>query len=107
LHCRLIDCTYENRAKHITYILLFCLAGYSALYGVSYAYLLHHVANIFSAWLVIIYLASGGFSVQRFIRILETDDYHSNSNTKSGGGGGGNSGVSEQDTGKHHIKKKP
>ncbi|QGA19723.1 hypothetical protein EYB26_007415 [Talaromyces marneffei] len=93
-----------SRAKHITYILLFCLAGYSALYGVSYAYLLHHVANIFSAWLVIIYLASGGFSVQRFIRILETDDYHSNSNTKSGGG---NSFVSEKDTGKHHIKKKP
>jgi GPI inositol-deacylase len=102
-HC-LRKCTNKNRAKHITYILLFCLAGYSALYGVSYAYLLHHVANIFSAWLVTIYLASGGFSVQRFIRILETDDYHLNSNTKSGGG---NSGVSEKDMGKHHIKKKP
>jgi hypothetical protein len=102
-HHYLNECTNENRAKHITYTLLFCLAGYSALYGVSYAYLLHHVANIFSAWLVIIYLASGGFSVQRFIRILETDDYHHNSNTKSGGGNSS----AEKDTGKHHIKKKP
>lgn len=99
-----VECTNENSAKHITYILLFCLAGYSALYGVSYAYLLHHVANIFSAWLVIVYLASGGFSLQRFIRILETDDYHINSNTM---GGSGNSGISEKETGKHHIKKKP
>jgi hypothetical protein len=95
----------RNRAKHITYILLLCLAGYSAVYGVSYAYLLHHVANVFSAWLVVIYLVSGGFSVQRIIRILKTDDYHHNIiNIKSGGNSGS---VSEKDTGKHHIKKKP
>lgn len=95
----------NNRAKHITYILLLCLAGYSAVYGVSYAYLLHHVANIFSAWLVVIYLVSGGFSVQRFIRILESDDYSHNAvNIKNGVTGGG---LSEKDTGKHHIKKKP
>ncbi|KAL1964403.1 hypothetical protein VTN77DRAFT_6961 [Rasamsonia byssochlamydoides] len=80
-----------SRFKHVTYILLFFLAAYSAIYGVSYAYLLHHLANILAAWLVAIYLSSGGFSLRRLLRILEGDD--------------GASGGSEN--GGRHIKKKP
>lgn len=70
-----VDGTNNNRrVKHVTYMILFCLAGYSAVYGVTFAYLLHHVANIFSAWLVVLYLVSGGFSIRRIFRILEGED---------------------------------
>lgn len=82
--------TARYRFRHVTYILLFFLAAYSAIYGVSYAYLLHHLANILAAWLVVIYLSSGGFSLRRLLRILEGDD--------------GN-GVSESS--ERHGKKKP
>lgn len=75
--------------KHVTYTLLFCLAGFAAVYGVSYAYLLHHVANIFAAWLVGIYLVCGGISVRRLFRILE-----------------GEESTTSDDTG-HHVKKQP
>ncbi|EOD49819.1 putative gpi inositol-deacylase protein [Neofusicoccum parvum UCRNP2] len=47
-----------NRFRYFTNILLFGLAGYAAIYGVTYAYLLHHIANILCAWLVCIHLSS-------------------------------------------------
>ncbi|PLB42691.1 GPI inositol-deacylase [Aspergillus candidus] len=63
-----------SRLKHITSIILFSIAIYSAVYGVSYAYLLHYLANILSAWLVGVYLFSSGFSIRRIWRALEEDD---------------------------------
>ncbi|PLB46066.1 negative regulator of COPII vesicle formation [Aspergillus steynii IBT 23096] len=63
-----------SRLKHLTYMLFFSIAIYSAVYGVSYAYLLHHLANIFAAWLVGIYLFSSGFSIRRLWRVLEGDE---------------------------------
>jgi glycosylphosphatidylinositol deacylase len=89
LQRRRVPMLTRNRFKHVTYILLFSLAAYSAIYGVSYAYLLHHVANILAAWLVGIYLASGGFSFRRLWRILEGDD------------------GSVSDNSGRHMKKKP
>ncbi|KAH8705927.1 putative GPI maturation protein [Talaromyces proteolyticus] len=88
-----------SRVKHVTYTILFCLAGYSAVYGVSYAYLLHHVANIFSAWLVAIYLVSGGFSIRRIFRILQGNNGDENNISMTG--------LSDNTSGKHHVKKKP
>ena len=82
---------HEYRFKHLTSIILFSIAVYSAVYGVSYAYLLHHLSNIFSAWLVCIYLSSSGFSLRRLWRILEGDE-HSSSASEVGGS---------------HVKKKP
>ncbi|PWY90763.1 GPI inositol-deacylase [Aspergillus heteromorphus CBS 117.55] len=64
----------NSRLKNITSLLLFALAIYSAVYGVSYAYLLHHLTNIFAAWLVGVYLFSSGFSLRRLWRILEGSD---------------------------------
>lgn len=78
----------ENSFKHITSLLLFVIAVYSAVYGVSYAYLLHHLANILAAWLVGVYFFSSGFPVRRLWRILEGDDLSS-------------------DVGGSHVKKKP
>lgn len=76
--------------KHVTSMLFFSIAVYSAVYGVSYAYLLHHLANILSAWLMGIYFFSSGFSIRRLWRILEGDDF-----------------VSSSEPGGSHIKKKP
>ncbi|KAL4892476.1 PGAP1-domain-containing protein [Aspergillus ambiguus] len=67
-----------TRLKYITSSILFSIAIYAAVYGVSYAYLLHHLANIFAAWLVGIYLSSSGLSVRRLWRILEGDEGSSN-----------------------------
>lgn len=55
-------------------MLFFSIAIYSAVYGVSYAYLLHHLANILAAWLVGIYVFSSGFSIRRLWRALEGDE---------------------------------
>ncbi|EAW11964.1 GPI inositol-deacylase [Aspergillus clavatus NRRL 1] len=80
-----------TRLKHVTSMILFIMAIYSAVYGVSYAYLLHHLANFLAAWLVIIYFFSSGFSFRRLWRILEGDDV-GHSISELGGG---------------HQKKKP
>ncbi|KKK16283.1 hypothetical protein P175DRAFT_0504604 [Aspergillus ochraceoroseus IBT 24754] len=79
-----------TRLKHVTSVLYFCIATYSAVYGVSYAYLLHHLVNILAVWLVGIYLVRGGFSLRRFWRILEGEE--------------GAAGTSEPGG---HMKKKP
>jgi hypothetical protein len=68
-----------NSLRHITSILFFCIATYSTVYGVSYAYLLHHLVNILAGWLVSIYLFRSGFSLRRFWKIVEGEEGTSNS----------------------------
>ncbi|OJI81783.1 hypothetical protein ASPTUDRAFT_733556 [Aspergillus tubingensis CBS 134.48] len=80
----------SSRLKNVTSLILFALAIYSAVYGVSYGYLLHHLTNLFAAWLVGIYLFSSGFSPRRLWRILEGDDTNSSA-----------------EPGSSHMKKKP
>ncbi|THX83273.1 PGAP1-domain-containing protein [Aureobasidium pullulans] len=43
--------------KLVNNIMLFALALYAAIYGVSYAYVLHHLVNSVCAWLVIVHFA--------------------------------------------------
>lgn len=38
-----------------TNVLLFAIGSYAAVYGVTYAYVLHHLANILCAWLVVVH----------------------------------------------------
>ncbi|KAL6708035.1 GPI inositol deacylase [Coniothyrium glycines] len=38
-----------------TMFLLFNIAWYAAMYGVTYAYVLHHLANVLCAWLVVVH----------------------------------------------------
>jgi hypothetical protein len=40
------------KASLFTNMLLFAIGSYAAVYGVTYAYVLHHLANILCAWLV-------------------------------------------------------
>ena len=64
-----------TRFRHITGILFFTLAIYAGLYGVSYAYLLHDIANVIAAWLVIIQISSSGLSIDQLSKmILRGDD---------------------------------
>ncbi|KAH6629402.1 GPI inositol-deacylase-like protein [Boeremia exigua] len=45
----------QSRYSFFTNIFLFSIAAYAAVYGVTYAYVLHHLANILCAWLVAIH----------------------------------------------------
>lgn len=52
-----------NRLQYVTTALFIGTALYAGVYGVSYAYRLHHIVHIVSTWLVLIYLASGASSL--------------------------------------------
>ena len=60
-----------SRARHITNVLFFIFAVYAAVYGVTYAYALHHVANLVCAWLVAVHFSSSEVSLQDLSQILE------------------------------------
>ena len=72
----------ESRISLLTNILLFSIGAYAAVYGVTYAYVLHHLANILCAWLVAIHFEpSTRLSPKRGNIILE-DRSTSDSETK-------------------------
>ncbi|KAJ5099350.1 hypothetical protein N7532_006351 [Penicillium argentinense] len=77
-----------TRFKHVTSMIFFAIAMYSAVYGVTYAYLLHHLANLLAAWFVGIYLFGNNFSPRRLWRIIDGDELPA-------------------ETGSRHVKKKP
>lgn len=79
----------NNRLNHITSMIFFAIATYSAVYGVTYAYLLHHLANILAAWFVGIYLVGNNFSPRRLWRIIDGDELPSEPGSS------------------RHVKKKP
>ena len=54
--------------------MFFFLAVYAAVYGVTYAYLLHHLANIVAAWLVAVHFSGHNFSLSSLSQILEVGD---------------------------------
>lgn len=47
-----------GRARFVTNVLTFLSALYAAIYGVTYAYRLHHLLNILAAWLFAMHLSS-------------------------------------------------
>jgi GPI inositol-deacylase len=49
---------------------MFTFALYAAVYGVTYAYRLHHMANALCAWLLLIHLSSGPLSLARLAQYL-------------------------------------
>ncbi|PGH15389.1 hypothetical protein AJ80_05573 [Polytolypa hystricis UAMH7299] len=64
-----------SRFRHITSIIFFVLAVYAAIYGVTYAYLLHHIVNLGVAWLVGVHLSTSGFSLRGLKQLLEGGDF--------------------------------
>ena len=63
----------QSRFSNITNAILFAIGAYAAVYGVTYAYVLHHLANILCAWLVTIHFDASSLSVKRFSGILDSD----------------------------------
>lgn len=47
-----------TRIRHVSNVLLLILSGTSAIYGVTYAYLLHQIANVVCGWLTLLHLSS-------------------------------------------------
>ncbi|KAI0387599.1 PGAP1-domain-containing protein [Hypomontagnella monticulosa] len=51
-----------GRFRYLTNIILFSIAVYAAVYGVSHAYMLHYLVNLLSAWLVAIHSTSDSWT---------------------------------------------
>jgi len=49
------------------------LAVCAAVYGVTYAYLLHHLANFVAAWLVLVHCSDTDLSFSGLSQMLEGD----------------------------------
>lgn len=64
----------KSRYRIITSVFLTAFAFYAAVYGVSYAYVLHHLANILCTWFVAIHFDVSSLSVENISTILETMD---------------------------------
>jgi glycosylphosphatidylinositol deacylase len=57
----------QSQLRYVTFGILLVLAMYAALYGVSFAYTLHQVANIFCAWLVLVLWFTGSWELEKMI----------------------------------------
>ncbi|KAL8711011.1 MAG: hypothetical protein Q9225_007188 [Loekoesia sp. 1 TL-2023] len=64
----------STRLTHVTNVLFFTLAVYAAVYGVSYAYLLHHLVNGVAAWLVALHFSGSNLSLSGLTRILDGNE---------------------------------
>jgi glycosylphosphatidylinositol deacylase len=71
----------QSRFCAFTNLFLFSFAAYAAVYGVTYAYVLHHLANILCAWLVAIHFDVSSFTANWIQSTFETTTY-SGKNTK-------------------------
>lgn len=60
-----------SRARYITNVFFFVLAIYAAVYGVTYAYGMHHIANGICAWLVAVHFSNSEVSLQGLRQLLE------------------------------------
>jgi glycosylphosphatidylinositol deacylase len=62
-----------SRLRHVTSLLFFFIAAYSAVYGVTYAYMLHYIVNIAAAWLVAVHSSTSSWSLAGLSTIFEPD----------------------------------
>ncbi|KNG46791.1 gpi inositol-deacylase [Stemphylium lycopersici] len=85
----------DFRVSILTNILLFSIGAYAAVYGVTYAYVLHHLANILCAWLVAIHFDPSTWSARRA------------SCNCSGGSKSSKSGILENNSPDSKTKKRP
>jgi hypothetical protein len=62
-----------SRLKHVTSMLLFCTAVYAAVYGVSYAFTLHYLANLLALWLAVVHSSSDSWSLEGLSHLYTED----------------------------------
>lgn len=60
--------------RYATSMLFFALALYAAVYGVTYAYLLHHLVNLVAAWLVGVHFSKSDLTLEGLGALLEMGD---------------------------------
>jgi GPI inositol-deacylase len=59
------------RFRHATNVLLFLFAVYAAIYGATYAYQLHYLANLVCFWLVAIHFSGSTLTLSGISQMLE------------------------------------
>ncbi|KAF3179124.1 GPI inositol deacylase [Orbilia oligospora] len=64
----------ENPLRHITSLLFLGAAAYATIYGVMYAYMLHHAVNLVAAWLVVLHFSSTPFTISGLVEMLNSPD---------------------------------
>ena len=75
----------NSRFKHFTSVLLFGIALYAAIYGVSYAYMLHYLVNLVAAWLAIVHSTSDPWSVLSGIKHISCTLFDAGNTSNVGG----------------------
>jgi GPI inositol-deacylase len=63
-----------TRFRHVTSICFFGIAVYAAVYGVTYAYILHHLVNFAAAWLVAVHSSTSSWSLAGLSAMFESDN---------------------------------
>jgi glycosylphosphatidylinositol deacylase len=72
-----------SRLRFVTSMLLFGIATYAALYGVTYAYMLHHLVNIAAAWLVAVHSSTSSWSLEGLSDMLSGESTESRKRGKT------------------------
>ncbi|EXF78844.1 hypothetical protein CFIO01_12731 [Colletotrichum fioriniae PJ7] len=60
-----------GRMRYLTSVLLFGTAIYAAVYGISYAYMLHYLVNLIAAWLVVVHSTTDNWPLAGFSSIFD------------------------------------
>ncbi|KAI1324969.1 GPI inositol-deacylase [Xylariaceae sp. FL0255] len=68
-----------SKLRHLTNILFFATAVYAAVYGVSYAYVLHYLVNVIAAWLVAIHSTSDSWTLSGVTSLFNVESPNPNS----------------------------
>jgi GPI inositol-deacylase len=65
-----------TRVRYLTNLIFFGLAVFTAMYGVTYAYMLHQLVNLVAFWLVVVHYTYQGGTPFKGIKagLLEGDD---------------------------------
>ncbi|KAL3418353.1 hypothetical protein PVAG01_10069 [Phlyctema vagabunda] len=70
--------------RHFTSIFFFCIAIYAAVYGVTYAYMLHYLVNFVAAWLVGLHSSTSSWTFSGLTSMFEPEISNSTEMRKRG-----------------------
>ena len=65
----------NSRLRYVTSMLFFGIAIYAAVYGVSYAYMLHYLVNFVAAWLVAIHSSSSPWTLSGLRTLFDPEAF--------------------------------
>lgn len=94
-------------ARHVTSLLFWGLAVFAAVYGISYAYMLHHFVNGIVAWLVLVHFSGSKISVSGLRDVWEGGGFAIGANGVVGGVEGHDGELHGGSKGEDKLKKRP